>query len=201
MSRRGLTVSIGVVAVMLVATSVAATPSYPWRDHDAPFDHTFGNHMDDHQQTKLLAGDKKIQGFLYVDITDTIPEESSLGLPEAKHIKCNEKPDDCEVGWVMHGVAWENARYCGHFDGHHQWQLLDGDTSKYERRGYTHFHWNGPEPDKVDDVGTDDWGGYFMKLTAVDSFYFVHHGPDWDITPGVELESHFNLTKCDPAGN
>lgn len=192
MHRRGSIVAIGVVAFMLVAATAGASQSYPWRNHAAPFDFTFDNHIDTHHQSKQLASGKMLQGFFYITFTGDTDEGS--GLPIAEHGNCAAGAD-CEVGWIWHGVALD-AKYCGHPDGggHPSWDLSE-DASNYTDQGYSHFHWLN-ESEHADGLTVGRiYQGYLLKLTAIDSFFFAHHG-GFPITPGIETASHANLIDC-----
>ena len=182
--QRGVVV-LGVVAVMFAAVAANATEAYPWKDHAAPFDFQFGNHIDTHQQS--LTENKMLEGFFYIRFTGG--EQS--GLPVAEHGNCAAPQVDCEVGWVWHGVTWR-AEYCGHpgGGGHPTWAIAGAD--KYIKRGYSHFHWlNGSDHAGGLIVG-EEYDGYLLRLTAIDSFWFAHHG-GFAISPGIERESHANL--------
>jgi hypothetical protein len=177
---------VAVAAMVMVATQAVATKSYPWRNHAAPYDFEFGNAIDSHQQS--LTKDGMLQGFFYIDYTGDV--DATSGLPIAEHGDCTSDDVDCEVGWVWHGVPF-SAKYCGQPDNEHpQWEI-DG-ADKYEKRGYSHFHWlDDPEHASGLEVG-DRYDGYLLRLTAIDSFFFDHHG-GFPITPGIDTESHYNL--------
>ena len=94
------------------------------------------------------------------------------------------------MGWVWHGVTG-TGEYCGQIeDEHPTWAITGGD--KYLKRGYSHFHWL-DEPDHASglEVG-EDYDGYLLRLNAIDSFFFDHHG-GFAITQGIERASHANL--------
>jgi hypothetical protein len=185
--RQATLVLLGVLGVMFVVTAAGATEAYPWRDHAAPFDFEFGNHVDTHQQS--LAEDGILQGFFYITFTG----ETNAGsdLPIAQHGNCSAADVDCEVGWLWHGVTW-SAEYCGHpaDGGHPTWAIADAD--KYLKRGYSHFHWlNESEHAGGLTVGRM-YSGYLLRLTAIDSFFFAHHG-GFATRPGIDRASHGNL--------
>ncbi len=186
MRKRSLVVLLGVVAVMFAVTAASATPAYPWRDHAAPFDFEFDNHIDSHQQS--LAKNNMLQGFFYITFTGDIDEAS--GLPVAEHGNCSEPNVDCEVGWVWHGVPWR-GEYCGPAGGGHPTWAIEG-ADKYLKRGYSHFHWLNESAHAGGLVVGAEYDGYLLRLTAIDSFFFAHHG-GFAITPGIEQSSHANL--------
>ena len=46
----------------------------------------------------------------------------------------------------------------------------------------------------------ETFAGYLLKLTAVDTFWFDHHGL-FPVTPGIDFETHANLyTVCPDLG-
>ncbi len=94
MSRRHW-VALGIVAVMVLAipAGVGAT-GYRWRDHRAPFDFTFDNHIDTHQQS-LIADDAILAGFLYITPSGRTTED---GTPIAMHGNCMEEPRELHGG-------------------------------------------------------------------------------------------------------
>lgn len=175
--------------VLATAATAFATDSYPWRDHAAPFDYEFQNHIDTHQQSLTKRG--MLQGFFYITLSgDTDP---STGLPIATHGNCATS-GGCSVGWVWHGVpATATLIEHGH-GGHPTWCVDASDVPR--ARGYSHFHWDGaPEHAGGFDPG-DTATGWLLRLTAIDSFLFEHHG-GFAITPGIDAESHANVvTDC-----
>lgn len=185
---------VAVFVVVATAATAAATESYPWRDHAEPFAYEFGNHIDSHQQS-LVKG-SMLQGFFYITLSDQIDQVS--GLPEATHGNCEDNPDGCTVGWVWHGKPVE-ATLIAHGGGQHPtWCIDPADMPR--QPGYTHFHWTG-EPASAMDLATRvPMDGWLLRLTAVDAFFFTHHG-GLAITPGIDYESHANVTtECDALG-
>lgn len=187
MRKRSLVALLGVVVAMFAVGAAGATQAHPWSDHAAPFDFEFENHIDGHQQS--LAKNQMLEGFFYISFTGAT--EQASGLQIAEHGDCSAADVDCEVGWVWHGVTW-SAEYCGHpaDGGHPTWAVTDAD--KYVKRGYSHFHWlnDGEHASGLDEGKVYD--GYLLRLTAIDSFFFDHHG-GFAITPGIERASHANL--------
>ncbi len=175
---------IAMLILALAATSVFAGSAYPWRDHAAPYDFTFGNHIDANQQSKQVGKDK-LGGFLYIRYTGG---ETVDGVPLAKHGNCN-VDDDCIVGWKLHGIAAQ-AQYCRHSGGHPTWAISPEEMPK--QPGYTHFHWLNQSPHAGGLEVGKTYDGYVLKLTTRDHFFFDHHG-GFDITPGIDYQSHANI--------
>jgi hypothetical protein len=72
--------SISVVAVVaLIAGAAVAGQGHAWRDHAAPFDFEFGNHIDTHQQS--LVRNDMLQGFFYITLREEV--DPGTGLPRA----------------------------------------------------------------------------------------------------------------------
>ena len=190
MCRKLSVLLLAVVPAVFALSAAGATRARPWADHAAPFDFEFGNHIDTHQQS--LAKNDMLQGFFY--ITFTGDADAGTGLPVANHADCSASDVECVVGWVWHGVAWSDATYCGHPSGggHPTWAIEDAD--QYLRRGYSHFHWI-DEAEHADGLHVGEtYDGYLLRLTAIDSFYFAHHG-GFAITPGIERQSHNNVVE------
>ena len=180
-----LAISLTALILAVSATVTFADGGYPWRDHAPPYDYLFGNHIDTHQQSKEIGGDK-LQGFLYIRYTGDVTED---GVPIAEHGNCS-MSGDCEVGWVMQCIAAE-AEYCGHRMGQHPTWAVDPDAMP-RQPGFTHFHWEGaPEHAGGLTVG-EVREGYVLRLIARNHFLFRHHG-GFDITPGIDYESHANI--------
>jgi hypothetical protein len=180
-----------VIAISLLGTTTAlAGTSYPWRDHAPPFDFLFENHIDTHQQGKL-TGQGKFKGFFYIKFTGDLTEDS---VPIATHGNCPEIQDDCTVGWLLKGVPMQ-AKYLGHEMGQHPtWCVEDADLPN--EPGYSHFHWLN-ESSHADGLTVGEiYDGYLLKLNAIDTFFFDHHG-GFLVTPGIDLATHANIeTDC-----
>ncbi len=174
------------VVILVTAGTAMAAGSYPWRDHAAPFDYEFGNHIDTHQQS--LTRGAMLEGFFYVTLQDRVDPDS--GLPAATHGNCASDPDACSVGWVWHGTP-ATAQLVAHGQGQHPtWCIDPADIPR--QPGYTHFHWvDSPEHAGGFALG-DTAQGWLLRLTAVDSFFFEHHG-GFAISPGIDFESHANV--------
>lgn len=178
--------SLPLVLLLLAATATAALAAgHPWGGHAAPYDFLFGNHIDTHQESKLV-GKNGLQGFLYIRFTGETTED---GYPVAEHGNCAES-GDCSAGWTLHGIRM-TATYCGHpEDQHPQWAIPS--EALPSQRGYSHFHWLGM-PEHADGLQPgNQYDGYLLKLTARDTFFFRHHG-GFLVTPGIDNDTHANV--------
>ena len=165
-----------ILFTVVVAFNVNAA-GLPWDEHGEPFSFLFGNHFDDHQQSKVNDGKSKLTGFLYIEFT----EGTTDGLPNAKH-------GTETVGWVLDGLPVKGAVLIEHDPGEHPlWCIEPKDLPR--SKGYTHFHWEGPANFKEKKV----YDGYLLKLTAIDSFYFEHGSSSSAVTPGIDYFSHDNI--------
>ena len=181
-TRKWVALAMALLLVFLLPAGAAAG-GYEWRDHAAPFDFEFGNPFDDHQQSRL-TGKTGLTGFLYIAPTG----DDVDGVPIVEH-------GTDSVGWGLKGIAME-ATYCGHPEGEHEAWIVDPEDIP-RQRGFTHFHWEGPHDDLA--IG-ETFAGYLLKLTAVDTFWFDHHGL-FPVTPGIDFETHANLyTECPDLG-
>ena len=174
------------LSLALAATAYAAT-GYTWNNHDAPYDYKFLNHIDTHQQSKLNGRDQ-LGGFFYIKFTGDVNEEYEV--PEAEHANCNNVPDDCTVGWKLKGVSAQAKLLDKPAGKHPQWCVNPGAMPRSP--GYTHFHWYGLPLHAGDLKIGDVYDGYLLKLTAVDRFWFDHHG-GFLVTPGIDTETHANV--------
>ncbi len=161
-------VTLTMLTLSLWSTGSALAGGYPWRDHAPPFDFTFGNDFDMHQQSQEL-GTGELQGFQYIKFTGVSPE----GYPIAVH-------GPATVGWIMHGIP--GMAMLVQFDpmGHHLWLVDPADLPR--QAGYVHFHWVGG-PLTPGDVG-NTFEGFFLKHTAISTFFFMPHG--FLVTPGID---------------
>ncbi len=179
------TLVITTILAMLAATGTAGA-TYEWRDHEAPFDFEFGNHIDTHQQSRL-TGKSGLTGFLYITPGD---ETNADGVVIAKHGDCTTRPEGCTVGWNVKGRAMM-ATYCGHRMAEHPaWAIDPADMPR--ERGFTHFHWLGVSLHHDGLIRGRSYPGYVLKLTAVDTFVFNHHG-EFLVTPGIDYTTHANI--------
>lgn len=182
-------------AVLLTALAVAAAPAaaegIPWRFHAAPFDFLFGNHIDTHQQTRLTPGGE-LAGVLYVRFTGEMVD----GFSVAHHANCDHVPDECTVGWTWRGVPGV-ATFVYHEHGDHPLWLVGRDEIP-QPGGYSHFHWTGAPGMAMDLVPGEVRQGYYLELTAKDTFVFRHGGDEILVVPGLDLASHLNLVTSFP---
>lgn len=191
--------SIG-LSVLLAAFSIAATSalagSYPWRDHEKPFDFRFGNHFDTHQQTRVLKnGD--LFGFLYITY---IPGETIGGIPVAAHCDGATPAEACQVGWMIRGKWIGDDRqpmFVYHNDDHPIW-LVQSRSDIPQPGSFSHFHWLGPPDAAGDLVPGVAYDGYMLELKAVETFYFRHSGEDVLVRPGIDTSTHVNLAGSFP---
>lgn len=100
---------------LLVTGSVFAA-GYAWRDHAAPYNFLFGNHIDTHQQSKVLRNGQ-LNGFLYIVYTG----EEMDGVPAAMHGDCTMQPEACAVGWMLQGVPVQATLLDKPEGDHPQW--------------------------------------------------------------------------------
>ena len=189
--RKKMIIPILLVLLLLGTGTALAGTSYPWRDHARPFDFLFDNHIDTHQQGKVL-GNGGYKGFFYIKYTGELTPE---GVPVAEHGNCSLTPDECTVGWLLQGVPIQ-AEVLAHEEGQHPTWCVDP-ADLPAQPGYSHFHWFGP-PDHAHGLEVGDvYDGYLLKLMAVDTFFFDHHG-GFLLTPGIDVETHANIvTDCD----
>lgn len=172
------------IGFAMVATAYAATGRL-WDSHAAPYDYLFGNHIDTHQQSKLNGKDQ-LDGFFYIKFTGIEVD----GVPEAEHGNCESATVDCTVGWKLEGVAVQATLVEKPQSGHPIWRIDSRDLPKSQ--GYSHFHWEGPPEHAGGLVVEKSYDGYLLKLTAVDQFFFKHHG-GFLVTPGIDTETHANI--------
>ncbi|MCA9896642.1 MAG: hypothetical protein H6654_04880 [Ardenticatenaceae bacterium] len=174
---------------LLVTGSVFAA-GYAWRDHAAPYNFLFGNHIDTHQQSKVLRNGQ-LNGFLYIVYTG----EEMDGVPAAMHGDCTMQPEACAVGWMLQGVPVQATLLDKPEGDHPQWCINKQDMPR--QRGYSHFHWLGA-PEHAGDLQIGEvYDGYLLKLTARATFFFEHHG-GFLVTPGIDTETHANVvTNCE----
>ncbi len=156
--------------LFLAVAAVSADDSdldgdYPWRGHAPPFNFTFGNMIDSHQQTRRDA-DGNLHGFIYVvDIG-----QAGDGLPIATRADCPQGP--CRVGWVIQGAVIVQAELVQ--KGPRLWLVEPGKIPDVP--GYNHFQWVGGPPSphslEIGDVMT----GYLMRRIAPAPFYWDSPG-------------------------
>jgi len=177
--------TITLALMLLLANTTAYAAGLPWQGHASPFDFLFGNHIDHHQQSKLISANR-LTGFLYIHNTGEFID----GIPVAEHADCDMQPSDCRAGWMLSGVRATATLVSQPTMDEPQW-CLNGDISVLP--GFTHFHWLGSPDMDLDLVVGQSYSGFLLKLTGIDTFYFRHHGTLTLVTPGIDLESHANL--------
>jgi len=179
-----------------------ATAAGEWRNHAAPLDFLFDNEIDTHQQTRLThAGG--LFGFFYIKFSGQVTTD---GYRIAKHVDCN-KESGCTVGWLLRGQRGTGT-FLYHVMGEHPvWLVRRSDIP--QPGGYSHFHWLG----SAHPMPNESRNGYFLELTALDTFCFVHHEhaevptspanceghAGVIVTPGLDLATHLNIVASFPA--
>ncbi len=183
--KKRLAISITLIMLILM-TGTAAAAGYAWKDHAAPFNFLFGNHIDTHQQSKV-SNKGKLVGFFYIRFTGVTTDD---GIPVAMHANCNQVPDECTVGWKLHGLTMQ-ATLLEKVPGEHPLWCIDP-TDLPKQPGYSHFHWFGLPEHAGNLVVGDTYEGMLLKLTAVETFFFEHHG-GFEVTPGIDTATHANI--------
>jgi len=160
----------------------------PWKDHQPPFNFTFGNHIDSHQQLQVLP-DGSLFGYLYISFTGEADEN---GIPFAQHEDCNSEKVRCSVGWEVHGVPGQATFVSQRMGDHPIWEVKRADIPN--PGAYTHFHWLGWPEHAQDLLPTGDLvDGYFLQLTAKDTFTFKHGNEKILVRNGVDNATHINI--------
>lgn len=145
-------------------TDTKLEDDYPWRAHTEPFEFTFNNMIDSHQQSFIDRNDV-LHGFIYIHFTG---EYTEGGVPIARKTNC--EIEECSVGWVIKGFPYQATLVN---KGPRVWQV--DPTGLPEQPGYTHFHWTG-NPYKPHDLVLGSptlYDGYLLKRVAVTTFYWV----------------------------
>ncbi len=169
------------LAVLLFGINSAMAGGPPWTGHAAPFDFLLGNHIDQYLQSTLLGNDD-IQGFFYI----TFIGGKTLGYLNADH-------GEDTVGWVVYGVPMKARLLALPPMMHPQWCINPAELPR--EKGFSHFHWLGM-PTKADGLKIGQtYDGYLLKLTSIDTFYFVMAG-GFVVTPGIDDYSHYNIVSC-----
>jgi hypothetical protein len=193
------------LALSLLGAGLAGAADYrPWKNHAAPYDFLFGNDFDTHQQTRL-DNKGELTGFLYITYTGAISDD---GFRVATHHDCNAHP--CAVGWTLLGKpAGELATFVYHVE-HDQPTFLVDRADIPQPGAYSHFHWLGAHPMTPGETKA----GYFLELTAVDTFCFVHHDAEAFnaaltceddanngiiVRPGTDIATHVNIVGSYPS--
>ncbi|MCB2180794.1 MAG: hypothetical protein KQH63_02070 [Desulfobulbaceae bacterium] len=186
-------IAISVIGAFFLTAGAALATGAEWRDQQAPYDFVFGNHLDTHQQTKVMP-DGELKGFLYIEFTG---EYTADGYPIAQHTDCFDELADCTVGWSLKGVPG-HASFVYHESGDHPlWQVHSRDDIP-QPGGYSHFHWLDGPAMAGDLMEGMMYHGYFLELTAKDTFVFRHGSEEILVTPGLDLATHLNLVSAFP---
>lgn len=196
---------VAAISLFFLLAGKSSADGRVWQDHAAPFTFLFGNHIDTHQETRLITNGRKegtLRGWFYVfDSGDTLDD----GTPILKH--CT-KPEHyaagCVAGWRLDAVpciAEVNdcrAMFLYHYHDHPIWLLGAHIDKSGGLRGsrqaipqpdsYTHFHWL-----------TEELSDFPSSLADVEALYRVNiEVPEpcnvamaSELTPGVECPGYF----------
>jgi len=179
------------VLVLILSAGTVSGQGFKWQDHSFPFDFLFWNHIDTHQES-MVTNNGTLIGFFYIRFTGELTDE---GVAVATHADCSQVGEQCTVGWMLHGIP-VRARLVEHQTGQHPTWLVDP-ADLPNQRGYTHFHWFGP-PDHAHALTIGGkYDGWLLKLTAVKTFFFQHHG-GFLVTPGIDMVTHANVVSAFP---
>jgi len=167
MFKKGV-LQILLIVFIFIGSSVALADDgdldadYPWRNHAPPFDFSFGNMINSHQQSRIDSN-SVLHGFIYIHDTSEITEE---GFPIAEKAHC--PTQDCQVGWVVKGLPITATLVS---KGPRIWLVNPNDLPV--EPGYTHFHWVGVPHSPHDLVIGQEYPGILMKRLAVSTFYWL----------------------------
>lgn len=198
-----------VLVVMLFSCSLISSGAWAHDGDEDKVTFVFGNHIDTHQTT-VLREDNTLKGTFNITFTGDFNDK---GIPIAKHCDANTLPDQCVTGWKLLGIPGEATFIYSNMD-HPVWYVSS--RSEIPQPGaFAHFHWitmNSNDPREVTDVRCDvdqagmlqrgaHCPGYFLQLTAVRTFVFVHGSEQILIKKGLDIASHINIiTSIDPTG-
>lgn len=183
-------VSTIILCILLFSHAQAEGPK--WNDHQAPFSFIFNNHIDTHQQTTVLPGGE-LFGYLYVEFTGDLTAE---GIPIARHSDCSAAASPCSVGWQWRGIPGK-AEFVYQEPGDHPLWLVNRDKI-VQPGAYGHFHWLGLPMEASELVTGTTYDGYFLELTAKDTFAFEHGDDLVVVRPGIDLATHLNIVTVFP---
>jgi hypothetical protein len=187
--------SLCAVALLVMGTGALSwAQGVPWLDHAAPYTFTFGNHIDTHQQSKLVRG--QLQGFIYITYTGEVLN----GVPIAGHCDDGTIPTDCVVGWNFAGrraSSGSEPTFAFHQDDHPIW-LVESRKDIPQPGAYSHFHWLGAPQDPAGLAPGSPYPGYFLELFATQTFYFEHEGQIILVRPGLDIATHVNIVASFP---
>jgi hypothetical protein len=185
------TTAVLTVLLYLFLFSYAQAKGQKWKDHQEPFGFIFDNHIDTHQQTMVLPNDELL-GYLYVEFTGEYTDD---GIPIAKHSDCN-ATSQCSVGWQWRGVLGEATFVYHEAQDHPLWLVY---RDQIEQPGaYSHFHWLDSPSVASDLTEGETYMGYFLELTAKDTFAFEHGNDVVVVKPGIDIATHLNIVTIFP---
>lgn len=183
----------GVIGAIFLLAGTAYAGGNEWNDQEHPYDFTFGNHIDTHQQLKELPSGE-LKGFLYIEFTG---EYNADGFPIAKHTDCFDEMADCTAGWSLKGVPG-HATFVYHESGDHPLWQVHSRGHIPQPGGYSHFHWLDDPAMAGDLMEGMMYDGYYLELTAKETFVFKHGDDEILVTPGLDLATHLNLVTVFP---
>jgi hypothetical protein len=183
-----------ILVFLFVAPVTTQAQGVPFRNHAAPFDFTFGNHIDTHQQS-MMRPDRDLRGFLYITFTGEVTAE---GIRVARHCDESTLPDECVAGWRLRGKSGY-ATFVFHEMDHPIW--LVGSRNDIPQPGaFSYFHWLGDPTHAADLENVTDplLDGFFLELFAIRTFAFEHGGEQIVVTPGLDIAIHVNIVASFP---
>jgi hypothetical protein len=192
MKKRMMKLAIIAMGFQLFAAGSALAAGF-WNDHLKPFDFMFGNHIDTHQQTMVLPNGQ-LKGFLYIEFTGEYTED---GYPVAAHTDCTIETAVCEVGWTWRGVPGE-ATFVYQESGDHPFWQVSSRNDIPQPGAFGHFHWLDQPEEAMDLMEGMTYEGYFLELTAKNTFVFRHGDEEILVTPGIDLATHLNIVSSFP---
>lgn len=174
MKRKAALITIAMVALLIMSSVVLASSGKKWNDHKEPWDFLFNDIMlDMHHEFQgigQLNDDgyyEKIKGFMYITYNDE--GNAILGTDV--------------VGWQVHG-KFSMAQFNGVM-AKHPWTVYEDDVPK--EQGYVHWH---PLDGHQSKEEMEWYPGYFLKHSAVESFYFLPQNRM--VYPGIDYDFHNN---------
>ena len=185
--------TFGLMVMALLLSGTAFGGGLPWKSHQNPYNFIFGNHIDTHQQTKVMPNGELL-GYLYIKFTGEYTQD---GFPIAEHTNCNNELAECSVGWQWRGVPGQ-ATFVYHESGDHPIWLVNYRSDIPQPGGYSHFHWLGHPHGAMGLMEEMSYEGYFLELTAKNTFVFKHGNEEILVTPGLDLSTHLNIVSIFP---
>jgi len=187
---------LALVAMALLVSGTAFGGGLIWRNHQAPFDFLFGNHIDSHQQT-MVKPNGELLGYFYIEFTGEFTPE---GYPIAQHTNCNAELAECTIGWQWRGIPGQ-ATFVYHESGDLPLWLTNYRADIPQPGGFSHFHWLGNPLEAMDLMTEMPYEGYFLELTAKETFVFKHGNEEILVKPGLDLATHLNIVPIFPILN